>query len=582
MSHSLDELSQGMDPEEKKLLLGKIQASLNLSAKDTDSIISKAEAPEELKHRLSKEVKKLGFLDRFFVKISAFFGNRSEYEILADRKLSTPRLVLRERVPDLITFSKGEWSPEFAKRLYDLYVEVQNLRPVFEHLFHQKLTLEAGMLLLIREEHAKSIKGLEDILSDEEIGSLYKVEQKRSILQSQLDQRLEKALAATPQAVFDRVRDRLRTLYFARPLVQYPFDFLFDLFGHVLGKADINKYPYFQGVPWRKAAGLLERLYYGIHLLNKIDWRSGSLDSLFEGLAERLSNEKTTWTLEMINDRMAGLVRSSHDLSLKLPWKEILQWSFQDPYYAVKYVVPQFSVREFYQTTLSMNLKEELDLRIPQIRERLLEEERNILFRDGTFHPLEFYLPGAGMSLGGNQKVPGFQYPETLGLLWGFMSYYFLKKIVPFHQSLSRMVAPGSKNTIQALSSAVDELASLRTKIHQFDHSLHPDAPEGKEFQKLRYEMASKPLSLKAFLQLVQNKDSQAMEYIERGIDALETLHLHLSGLRDRNVPALTAILKFPYLLEGQQETIENGLDRLLIIVQKTIFVLREAQNLEI
>jgi hypothetical protein len=58
-------------------------------------------------------------------------------------------------------------------------------------------------------------------------------------------------------------------------------------------------------------------------------------------------------------------------------------------------------------------------------------------------------------------------------------------------------------------------------------------------------------------------------------------LQTHLEGVRSRNVPALNAALKLPYLLEGQQETIENGLDRILVIVQKTLFVLREAQHLE-
>ena len=143
------------------------------------------------------------------------------------------------------------------------------------------------------------------------------------------------------------------------------------------------------------------------------------------------------------------------------------------------------------------------------------------------------------------------------------------------------MVAPASKVSLQALNNVVEELGIIKAKVHQFDQNLHPDNPEGKEFLKLRYELNSRALGLKPFLQLVQNKDSQALEFIGRALGALEALEEQLTGVRTRNIPALNAVLKLPYLLEGQQENIENGLDRLLVIVQKTLFVLREAESLE-
>ena len=56
MSSTFDELSQEMSSDQKKELLGRIQLSLNLSARDTDNIVSKAEDAQELKHRLTREV----------------------------------------------------------------------------------------------------------------------------------------------------------------------------------------------------------------------------------------------------------------------------------------------------------------------------------------------------------------------------------------------------------------------------------------------------------------------------------------------------------------------------------------------
>ena len=577
MSDTFDDLSQTMSSDEKKEMLGRIQASLNFSSRDTDNIVSKAEGPDELRHRLTKEVDRLGFLDRLVLKVAAFFRSRPEYEMLAERKLGAAKTVLREKVPDLAVFPRQEWSPEFAKVIYDFYFEAMTLKPLFDHLFQQKVTLEAGLVLLIREEHPAAIKSLDDLLPDREMAALYKEDQRRSQLQTQLDQRLEAYLEAIPPQVFENVKDRLRPLYYLRPLVQFPYAFLFELFGHNPEKGDVAKYPFFNGCPWRKASGLLERFYYGVHLCTKIGKEPG-LTQIWAAAADKLTNEKTAWTVELINQRFAALVGLAQDTAQSIPWKEVLQWSFQDPYYGVKYVLPKFSVKDFYQATLAMTLKEELDEKVPELRQRLLGEERSMLFQNGTFEPLNYYVPGAGSA---SQKVRGFQYPETLGLLWGFLSHHFAKKILPFHQSLVRMVAPASKSSLQGLVNVVDELLALKSKIAQFDHSLHPDTDEGKDFQKLKYELGSKALGLKPFLQLIQNKDAQALEMLNRGTESLQILQSQLAGVRDRNVPALKAVLKLPYLLEGQQETIENGLERLLVILQKMQFVLKEAQSLE-
>jgi hypothetical protein len=578
MSDTFDDLSQSMSAEEKRNLLGRIQASLNLGAKDTDSIVSKADGPDELRQRLTKEVAKLGFVDRLVVRVASFFSSRPDYEILGERKLGSARAALRDKVPDLVSFARQEWSAELGKLIFDFYVEANALKPLFDHLFQQKLTLEAGLVLLIREEHPAAIRSLDDLFPEREVADLYRQDPHRSALQSELDQRLERYLEGIPPLAFERAKERLRPLYYLRPLVMFPYGFLLELFGHNTDKGEAAKYPYLNGCPWRKASGLLERFYYGIHLCTKLDAKEGSLTQIWAAAAERMTTEKAVWTVETITQRMSALTRLAQDTARRVPWKEVLQWSFQDPYYGVKYVLPKFSVREFYHATLAMSLREQLDERVPELRQKLLGDERAILFQNGSYEPLEYYVPGVGSA---SQKVRGFQYPETLGLLWGFLSHHFAKKIVPFHQSLARMVAPASKSSLQGLSNIVEELAALRSRIHQFDRTLHPDSDEGKDFQKLKYELSSKALGLKPFLQLIQNKDAQALEMLNRGLEGLQILQTQLAGVRDRNVPALKAVLKLPYLLEGQQETIENGLERLLVIVQKTLFVLREAQSLE-
>jgi hypothetical protein len=571
---SFDNLSQGMTPDEKRDLLARIQLSLNLSARDTESISSKAGEPEDLKRRLSGEFKKLGLFERFILKIAAFFSGRAEYELLGDRKLGSARAILRERVPDLMNVARGEWTAEFAKLLYDLYAEAVPARPVFDHLFQQKMTLEAGLVVLIRDEFPSAAKGLNDLLTDGDITQIYRTTQKRSSVKVQLDSRLGQYLEQIPPSTFDNVRDRLKPLYFLRPLVQFPYPFLFELFGHNAEGAEVNKYPFFTGAPWRKTAGLLERLYYGLYLAGKFD---GAIDlgQLFRATAERLGGE---WTADSVHQRVSSLLTAARALAQKLPWKEILQWSFQDPYYGVKYSLPQYSVKDFYQTTLAIQLGEELDDRFPEVREQLLAEEQAELFQSAV-DPIEFYVEG--LTSGTSAKVNGFQYPKTLALLWQFLGLYFAKRIHPFFQSLARLVPPANKSVLQVLSSQSEELVALRQKIQAFDHSLHTDGQEGQQLERLKYELNTKALGLKPFVQFVQSKDALARELIQRGIDGLDGLHRQFVGLKDRNVPVLKSILKLPFLLDGRQETVENGLDRIIVLIEKALFVLKETLSLE-
>ncbi len=581
MSSTFDELSQEMSSDQKKELLGRIQLSLNLSARDTDNIVSKAEDAQELKHRLTREVEKLGAIDRFFLRVSAFFLSRSETEIMADRRLAGSRTVLRDRIPEMVNFSHQEWTPEFGKLVYDVFCEISELKPVFEHLFQQKLTLEAGLLLLLQEEFPEAARELDSLFPERDMVALYKTDQKRSNLQASLDQRLTSYFEKIPSSVFERVRDTLRPLYYLRPLIQFPYIYLLEQFGHNPEKAEVTKYPFMIGAPWTKSAGLLERLYYGLYLSTKIEWRETSLNQIFHGVADRLSNDKVSWTAEGISQKVSALVRVAQETAQRVPWKEVLQWSFQDPYYSVKYILPKYSVRDFYETTLTLNFDEELAEKIPEMRRRLLAEEKMALFERDTFQPLDYYISGAGSSISPTIRVQGFQHTETLGLLWALLSHHFTKRVQPFHQSLSRLVAPASKSSLAGLANVIEELSQLKSRIYQFDRSLHPDAEEGKEFQKLKYELASKPFGLKPFVQLVQNKDDQALELINRGQEGFQTLLTQFSGIRDRNVPALKAILGLPYLLDGRQETVENGLDRMLVVLRKALFVLKEASNLE-
>lgn len=581
MSNLFEELSQEMSTEERKNLLSKIQSSLNLGAKDTDSIINTSDTPEQLRHRLLREFRQLGWLERFFLSIWGFFTSRADYEVMGQKKLSETRQIIQEQIPSFINFGRSEWTPEFAKTIYDLYADVSEARPIFEHLFLQKFTLEASLVPLIQENYSEAITGLEDLFPEDDIIAIYRKEGRLSKLFSELDKRIDAYWQEIPGSVFDHVRDLVRPIYFLKPLAFFPFAFLFELFKHTPERGVISKYPAFLSASWKKSGGLFERLYYGLYLVSKVESVEGLLPDLLSRVASHLSDEKSSWTEEQVRSAITNLHRRASHLVVSVPWREVLRWAFQDPYYSVKFKLPQFSVADFYRTTIEMSLREELEERLPSLRQELLSQERSMLFRDGEITPLEYYVPGVGSFLGVGGTSKGFRHPESLSLLWGFLSSHFTPKIVPFFQSLLRLAPLKQRTALQPLTQTVEILASLGREISQLDQSLHPDTEQGKEFARLKYELGNRALSQKPFFDLLEGKDRQAEDILRRGTEAVDTLLMQLKELKERNVPALQSLFKLPYLLDGQQESVENGMERVITVLQKIQFIMKEAQNLE-
>lgn len=579
-SSTFDNLSQNLSQDEKKEFLARINASLNLGFKDVDSIISQHEPVKELRDRITSEMKKLGFFQKILLRISAFFANKTMPDAYLSSKLTEARETLRAEIPELIQIQKETLTPILGQKIFDLYAEAAPLKPLFDQLFQQKVPLESGILKILDEEYPQALHRLTDIFSLDEMEQLYKKDQKKSTLFTEMETRLEKYFDSIPNKVMVQVKERLKVIYYLKPLISYPYGYLFDQFGYATAKGEYKKYPVLSEASPRRCADYLERLYFGIYLTQKCDWRTGSLNTLFQSLIEKNQDKAELPSLEEINQRITFLHQTAQEMAERIPWKELLQWSFQDPYYAVKFYIPKFSVADFYESTLEIRLNDELESTIPHIRQRILNNEKTFLFQNQNLQLLDYYVPGIPPAAAA-YKLKGFQFSETLNLIMAFFVIHFQNQIVPFLQNFARMLSQQNKNTIAPLLAVTDELISIKEKIQKLDRSLHPESESGKEFQTLKYELSSKPTSHKPYVQLIQSKDQEASQLIERTCEYLGNQHEHLQGLVTKNIPAVNSVLKLPYLLDNHTETVGNILERMTVICEKSLFLIQESYDLE-
>lgn len=579
-SPTFDNLSQNLSPDEKKAFLARINTSLNLTFKDVDSILSQHEPVKELRSRLTSEMNKLSFFQKILLRLSAFFSNKTIQDSYLASKLTEARDELRSDIPEMIHLQREALTPVLAQKIFDLYAEAAPLKPVFDQLFQQKTPLEAGILKILDEEYPQALHRLTDIFPLDDMEQLYKKEARKNTLFTEMGRRLEKYFDTIPNSVMVKVKERLKILYYLKPLVHYPYAYLFDQFGFSPSKGDYKKYPFFSEASPRRSADYLERIYFGIYLAQKCEWVSGSLNSILQPIIEKADDKNEFPSLEEINQRISFLHQTAVDLASKIPWKELLQWCFQDPYYSVKFYIPKFSVADFYESTLKVRLNDEIEATIPHVRQRIFNDEKVFLFQNQNFRYLDNYIPGIPPAAAA-YKLKGFQFSETLNIVISFLMVHFQNSVIPFLQNFTRMLSQQNKNSLATILALADELGSIKEKIQKLDKSLHPESESGKEFQTLKYELSSKPTSHKPYLQLIQSKDQEAENIIEQASEYLKNLNEQFEGLILKNIPAINSILKLPYLLDNHTETVGKVLERMNVICEKALFLIQESYELE-
>ncbi len=578
MSSGFDNLADGLTVEEKRELLAKIQASLNLSLKDADAIVAPPDHEGELRHKLERDLQHVSFWNRLLFALMALFTGSTKLEVFRKYQLRESLAKVRESLPSDWEPSRKVLKGPFARRLYDLWADTLLVKPYLEHLFQQKLTLENGILSLIEQLNPKAPHKLTDLFPLSEMEALYRQDPRPPILALNMRSRLEAYLKTLNEASLDSVKQILQPLYLLRSVVDYPYANLFDLFGHELTGTVVTKYPGFQDAPARKVGPYLERLFYGLYLANKISRLDDELFSLFQETEKRLPQTDETPTSEASWSSLKILRETARHLYEDLPWKDLLECCFDNPYYALQFYVPQFSLYEFYGSILRLRFEEELSASILPLRERILDAEKSFLFPSPQENFLEFYIPGLA-PVGNRPRL--FRFPQTLAYLYGFVALYGQKKLAPFLQSLGKYLGPGAKTVFQAVNSKMELLLALNEKILRFDRSWHTDTADGKEFQRLKYEATNPAFSPKALNQFLERKDAEVQGLLDEGIEHLLGLSTQLERLTSRQIPGLKAVLSMPYHWENLTEPIEAVLGRLLKLLDKGIFVIRESYALE-
>ncbi|MGC9308804.1 MAG: hypothetical protein ACP5FL_08540, partial [Thermoplasmatota archaeon] len=149
-------------------------------------------------------------------------------------------------------------------------------------------------------------------------------------------------------------------------------------------------------------------------------------------------------------------------------------------------------LKDIYYQILKEKIVREFDERFQEIRKRYIQREINSLFMDKQLIPFHNYREYASIDYK-KMGVPFFVHVRSLNLLYNYIKLQYRENIQSVIQLLQRGLLAQNRITQDRLMRHASGLEELEEKIRLFDYSLSPESEDGKQFQRLRFMLASDP-----------------------------------------------------------------------------------------
>lgn len=565
MSSAFDQLTEGLSPEEKRELLEKIQNSLNWSQKDSEAVSPFVPPREEIYKNLAKDAEKMSFFRKLVYRILSFFMGLQFEELLLRSKIHELKKKVDETSHGLIYWDRRQLSEVFGRSLWDLYRACWPLQAVFQQLGKKSQIIEKTVTDLLEAIIPQPKTSVFDLVTLAEMGDIYRSSGQKEKIHKRVKDAIGPYLNQIPEEVYHRVRDFVAPIYHLKPLVTYPYHVILQAFGVNVGDSEPGDDPpplhpaYLKGLVTD-----VEKLYYALYLANKIQFNEATWRPLFQNYVN-ISGDKLREVDEYLHITKKVLEEAASIFG-EIPWKELIQSLNENPYYSLRFYLPQFDVKGFYKVALIVRFSQQVEDIFPELRRSILEREKNTLFQNQNSQLLLYYNTETNSeirAMGGE----GFRFVDSLNLINTFLVTHYSQQILPLFQTLSRVVLQTFKGLNNELLDILSSLEELKSHIGQFDKSLSPEQNDGVTLLRLKQEAKSRILSLKSLNDLVTKKDKEAWSLIHRALELLRRAQRCLEEIANHTSEKMKSQLKLPYIMGGVRKPIREALEEKLAIL---------------
>lgn len=517
MSDVFHELSQSLAEDERRALLKKISESLNFRSDSQENIYHKDPNREERKRLIQRDLARINWFQRLLLWLRQSFTGKSRHQAFTEYRLAGLRRSINRKISGYVGFETQVLYPKFASRVFELFKAVMPLREAFKELWTKRELFEAILSTLIEQELEDPKYQVEDLISREELIQIYAEKGSRNGIRDAVVKSLEEYTDRLDDSLFEDLQSSILPIYYLKELVLFPFNSFFQLFHFVPNQKSEESEPFFKNASANLALEMIERLYYAVYTLTKIDEKKEIDEKVIGDIFRSEDGEDTAG--EMIS-AVKRVIKLGQRFYKDVPLSDIIRYFQKDPYYQLIFYMPSMDLKEFYLSVLKIRLISSVDEVFPSIRDEYIDREVAKFFHGKRIINFQHYRVYSSIDYK-QIGLPFFIHTRSINLVYNYLVNYYREHLQEIVNILERTVIDQNRITRDRLLTHAANIEDVEDKIKQFDLSLSTDAEDGKLFHRLRFSLAGDATHQKMFRTLVVQKDREVKSLLERSHEAL-------------------------------------------------------------
>ncbi len=581
-SSVLQDLARTLSEQERRKLLKKLEGSININTSKEESIYHKQVEKDEREILIENDIRRAGLFTRFRLWLRRIFSGKEIKEVFISLRLSSLKNSIQQKAHGIAGFDTRSLQPLCGELFFKLYTTVYPLVKLYKRLWDEPNRLEAAFMNLIERKIPEKKSAVQDFMQFDEMEKIYLQTSLKAELKKHFTEKIETYVQNIPEKIFTEIERSVLPVYFLKDIILFPYYEFFKLFQYVYNEKEEK--PVFKTASAVVALDLLEKMYYAIYLVSKID-KSFQIDDKFaqdlcanasddeEDICEDLGDKPIEKYISVIN-------QAATEINRQVPFVELIRYFREDPYYQLIFYIPKLHFSDFYISKLKLELLPKIDDLFPRVRKSVIDKRIQELFPEKRLESLRFYRDYTSLDYK-KLGLPTFSHTKSINLLYNFIITYYKQKIQQLIQILSQTLLKQNRITLNRLMLHSSSIEDLENKILSFDNSLSPEEDDGKLFQRIRHSIANDPSHQRLYRSLLQQKDNDVKSLLEKGKESFLGIKKVFDEFIESPMEAVIQRLNTHYFIDNESKTLLSALKERSEKIEKFRNLLYEISKIE-
>ncbi|MBN1687294.1 MAG: hypothetical protein JW852_11600 [Spirochaetales bacterium] len=572
------ELSRYMPEKEREELLSKLKRSLYVPEEVEERKYHREIDKNEREEKLLKDLNKVSFFSRILLWIKSKLSGKTIREMYLNTRIKHFKKNIASKYPGLTGFETRDLTPKVAEMVFGVYTLTVPLRDIFRRIWINSEDLEGMLVTLLEKRIPNPKKNLTDLVPLETLEKNFLESGTKEAMRDLVAKSLETYFDSLPKDISRDLERDLLPVTCTKDLILFQYKSFFQLFHFTPADGDLEKKTFFKNASAMLCLQHLERLHYALSQAILLKDATEIPEDVLAYMTELKKNieaegdEKLTAGLQDQTDdigkednegRERGEIDKGIEVSLRrltakaaaahrsLPLEMLVKYFMKDPYHELVTNTPELRVKELYGSVFRLKIFAELEKIFPEIRQRVVEKEIQVLFEGKSMIHFRNYREYESIDYN-KLGLPFFRFTRSLHLLFNYARHFYKEYIRDAVQVLERGILSQNRITNDRLLQYAAAVEDIENRAVSFDYSLSVDSEDGKLFQRLRFTLAQDKSHQRMYRTLVLQKDREVQAIIDRSLDALRGLATVFDDIISSKSDALSSQLNTHYFIKGK------------------------------